>query len=497
MAKKAKKSQDDEEVKVKKKKKHADAEEESAFNPYKVYSDTLDEVARKLNDADTLDDMAPMSTGSLCLDVIEGGGIRAAWYTHFGPEQSAKTTSALKIMAATIKAKVPIIAFRDFEGSTGNSTNYVLNILRTAGIKMSKDELWGKKDADTGKWLIPPRVRYNASTRGVSFFNWFSALLNRLPDKKLLEKEWWLVYEDNKQNQQAIGKHAVSGMAKKYGSGIYVKAPDDGLQGLIVLDSYPNMNPDYKDDDKEDTSLALQARMFSKNLPRVKGLLASKKVAVIGVNQLRDVPMAMFGPKESEPGGKALKYNSDVRLKFTPRALSAVNKGEDNWWTKEHKVKRGQEVEQAADGGEDRYTYIHVKAIKNKLSDAEREGFIRIWKRDSEGRARGIDPVFDTMQYLRKTGQLKAKNRSAMHLVWDGKEYGALSWIQFKMWILGDKTVAEKACKKIGMKKAMNLRAECFKQVRTGHAESLLAQMAKAKPAGKDDDDSDDDDDED
>jgi RecA/RadA recombinase len=492
MAKSKDKSNKDEVVK--KKKKPPAEEVEKGFNPYAQYNEVLDEVARKLNDADTLDDMEPMSTGSLCLDVILGGGIRAAWYTNFGPEQSAKTTSALKIMAGGIKANVPIMAFRDFEGSTGNSTPYVLSILRTEGIKMSKAELWGKKDPVTGKWLVPPRVRYNASTRGVSFFNWFAALLSRLPDKKLLDREWWLVYERTKENEKSFGKFHVSGMDKKYGQGIYIKAPDGGLQGLIVLDSYPNMNPDYKDEDKEDNSLALQARMFSKNLPRVKGYLAAKKVAVVGVNQLRDVPMAMFGPKESEPGGKALRYNSDARLKYTPRALSVAGKGTDNWWVKEHKKKKGFEVEGAVGGGEDMYRYIHVKAIKNKLSESDREGLLRLWVKDSEGIAHGIDPVFDTMQYLRQTGQLKSKNRGHMELVWEGKTYAPLTWDQFKMWILGDKEVALKASKKIGLKKPMMLRKACFKQVASGETEKLLALASKAKPSSSDEDDDDEED---
>lgn len=472
-------------AKVKKVKEEVD----KAFNPYSQYNAVLDEVARKLNDADTLDDMEPMSTGSLAYDYMLSGGIRAAWYTNFGPEQSAKTTNTLGIMAAAIKQDLPIIAFRDFEGSTGNSTPYVLNILKTNGIKLSKSELWGKKDPITGKWETPPRVRYNASTKGVSFFNWFAALLSRLPDKKLLDKEWWLVYEDTKDNLKAFGKHHVSGMDKKYGKGIYIKAPNGGLQGLIIIDSYPNMNPDYKDEDSSDNSLALQARMFSKNIPRVKGYLASKKVAVVGVNQLRDVPMAMFGPKESEPGGKALRYNSDARIRNTPRALSAVKAGENNWWVIEDKKKKGFEREDAIGGGRDLYRYIHVKAIKNKLSESERECFVRLWVKDNENTAHGIDPVFDTLQYLRQTGQLKAKSRSSLTLVWEGKEMKSLTWMQFKMWILGDKEVCIKASNKVGLKKPINLRKACFKQVADGTMEKLLSKFSKTAGSTDDDDD--------
>ena len=458
---------------------------DKAFNPYAGYTRVLDEVAKKLSDADTLDDVVPMSTGSLVLDYILGGGIRPAWYTNFGPEQSAKTTAALLVMASAIKHEVPIISLRDFEGSTGNSLPYVKSILKTSGIKMSKEELFGKKDDKTGDWLVPPRVRYSSSTKGVSFFNWFAAILRRLPDKKLLNGKWWLVYDDDKSNAH-MKEHADATMAKRYGAGIYVPAPDSGLQGVVIVDSYPNMNPDYKDEDNSDNSLALQARMFSKNLPRVKGSLASKKVAVLGVNQLRDVPMAMFGPKEAEPCGKALRYNSDARLRFYPRALSAIK-----LWPKEDKVKKGFEVERSIDGGKDFYKYISVKAVKNKLSESDREGFIRLWTKDSNGTAHGVDPVYDTMHYLKASGQLKGKGRTALTLFWNhSKSTRPLSWDDFKLWILGSKDDMASVCKKAGIPKPMNLRKMCFAQMASGKAELLFSAQGKATQ-GTDEDDED------
>lgn len=474
-------------VKVKGKKK-VDKAVDAAYDLHGDFNSVLDDVAHKMSDADTLDDMPPMSTGSLTLDLIEGGGIRPAMYTHFGPEQSAKTTGALLIMASAIKQEIPIISLRDFEGSTGNSIPYVTSILKTSGVKLTKEQLFGKKDKVTGKWEVPPRVRYSSNTMGVSFFNWFAAVLRRLPDKKMLENEWYLVYEDDKPNQAKYNEFAVQGMAKKYGRGIYIKAPDDKLQGVVLCDSYPNMNPDTKDEDNVDNSLALQARMFSKNLPRVKGYLASKKVALIGINQLRDVPMAMFGPKEQEPGGKALRFNSDVRLRWYPRALSAAP-----LWPKASKKGGYEEEPSVLAEGKDKYKYIHVKAAKNKLSESEREGFIRLWTKDADGIAHGIDPVFDTMFYLRSTGQLEGKKRAALRLIWNGEKRGKeMDWQDFKRWILGDKDTMAKMSKKAGAPKPMNLRAACFKQIASGKGEELYKAMdAASEKAGSKDDDGD------
>lgn len=473
-----------------------ESDAKGAFNPYKYIGMSLDEVSLKLSDADTLDDMDPMSTGSLCLDLVMGGGIRAAWYTNFGPEQSAKTTGSLLMLASAIKNNVPLTALRDFEGSTGNSVPYVTSIMKTNGVPMDRVQLFGQKDQKTGKWLVAPRIRYSASTRGVGFFNWFVAVLTRLPDKKMLNGEWWLVYEDSKENQAIYGKYGTKGMNKKYGKGIYIPAPDGGLQGLVVLDSYPNMNPDYKDEEESDNSLALAARMFSKNLPRVKGYLASKKVAVIGVNQLRDVPMAMYGPSESEPCGKALKYNSDVRLRWYPRGLNA-----GPLWPTEDKKNKGMETERSIDGGKDTYKYIHVKAAKNKLSEGGRETFLRLWTKDSQGVAHGVDPVHDTIYYLFQTGQctsVKATDkRNHLKLNLGHKEESEkLTWDQLKLMILGDKKQMKTTCEEIGIK-PRNLRGWLFKQMASGEGERLYkaheSALGKVKPLENADDDDDND----
>ena len=448
---------------------------EEIFNPYEDYISVLDDVAFKMSDADTIDDVVPMSTGSAVVDMIMGGGIRPAWYTNFGPEQSAKTTLALLMMASGIKEDVPIISFRDFEGSTQNSIPYVSSIMKTMGVKLTKDELFGKKNPTDGKWLIAPRVRYSASTQGVSFFNWFAAVLRRLPDKKMLNGQWYLVYEDTKENSR-LKEHADSTMPKKYGKGIYIKAKDGGLQGLVLVDSYPNMNPTSKDEDEVDNSLAAHARMFAKNLPRVKGYLASKKVAVIGINQLRDVPMAMFGPSEQEPCGKALRFNSDVRLRLYPRNLKAAP-----LWAKPGAKDQAHEFEPSVTtDGKDKYKYVNVRAAKNKLSESGREGWLRIWVKDGDGVAHGIDPFYDTTLYLRQTGQLTGTGRQKLKLqLPEWSKPKDTPWELLKEWILGDKEQKIKVCKKLKID-PLNLRSYVFKQIKSGVGEVLYIKQARA-----------------
>ena len=523
MAKKAKKTKLEEVTKKKRKVREVeedldDGTSEGAFDAASIYGDVIDEINFKMADADTLDDVHPMSTGSLTLDYILGGGIRPAMYTLAGGEQSSKTTHAIVVMAAAIQSGVPVVALRDFEGSSGNSIPYVTSILETMGVKFkNKDQIFGKKDPNTGKWLVRPRVRYSASTKGTAFFDWLVKVLIRLPDKKMLNGKWYLVYEDTKENKSQYDQYSIDGMSKKFGRGIYIPAPDGGLQGLVIVDSWPAMSPDMKDEETGATGLGALARMFSEQLPRVKGYLVSKKVALFGVNQLREKPMTMGDPRY-EPGGNALKYNSDARIWFTQRALSAV----PLWPTGVVKHKRllNFETEKSLVGGHDEYRYVHAGAKKNKLSAQGRDGFVRLWTKDGNGEAHGIDPVWDVMHYLQRTGQLEGRGRKAFSLLLypsqTSKLYEpqkkksesptlvqplvlkGLTWELMKRWILGDSSDHKEISAKVGLKKATDIRGFCFKQMASGVSEILFAAHDKGKSKAKSsDDDEEDDSDED
>jgi RecA/RadA recombinase len=466
---------------VGKKRKGADAPK---FDPSSYYTSTIDDISRKQGvDSDLMDAVVPLSTGLLMLDIVYGGGIRPAMMTHAGWEQSCKTTGALTIMAAAIKAKIPICSLWDFEGSTANSKKYVANILRTSGLKVSVDEVFGKKDPNTGKWLVAPMVRYHSETLGEKFFDWLSETLRQLPDKKYVAGKWWLVYEDNKANKAKIGDFTVASMAKKYGNGLWVEAPDGNMQGLVIVDSYPAMNPEANDTEDANNSLGLQARMFAKHLPRVKGRLAKKMVALLGINQMRDIPMAMYGPKEQEPGGKALRFNSDIRIKWTARSSGMpFNPVFDK------EVQR--EVENSVTlEGKDRYRYIQVHGFKNKLANPNRKAWIRLWEQDAAGDARGFDPVFDTVCYLKETGQLIGK-RTKFQIELDGfgKAKKTIDWMTLKRWVLGTKEEKIKICTTLGYK-PLDLRLYCFKQLGTGKGEALYVATSNSKTKSSEEDD--------
>lgn len=451
-----------------------------------IYVDMLDEIERQVHITSGLEaDSAPMSTNLLAMDLMYGGGIRPGMYTTAGMEQSTKTTSVVQILAAACLAGVPIKALFDYEGSSGQSLPYIESIFRSNGIKISAQELFGVRDPKTGKYLVKPIVRYQQESILEKFFDYVHGIIKRLPDKRLLGGSWWYIYEDNKANAAQFGEHADKSMAKKFGKGIYIPAPDGLLQAVIATDCWAMMNPLANDDEEANNGLALQARMFSQHLKRIKGALAAKRVAIIGVNQLRDIPMARYGPTQTEPGGQALKFNSDVRLWNSSRALSGqplgTAKGEGKF-----------EMEKSVTGdGEDKYRYIHQKMVKNKLSQEIPEVWHRLWVEDGDGVAQGYDPFYDTAYYLWATGQLTIKNRAKMVLNLEGRGEARIEvkWSMLKRWVLGKKEDKVAICEKLGYK-PLDLRKFCFAQMRDGTAMSLYNanKKAKVKSSGGDDD---------
>lgn len=452
------------------------------FDYYQSLNDSLDEISRRQGvDVDLMDEVKPMSTGTLILDMILGGGIRPAMYTSAGWEQSCKTTGALSIMSSAIKQGVPLISHWDFEGSSANSKPYIANIFKTMGIKTSASEVFGKRDPNSGEWIIKPTVRYNSETSGEKFFNWFSTVLREMPDKKYVAHKWWLVYEDTKVNKAKLAEYAVQGMNKKYGKGIWIEAPDGKLQGIVLVDSYPAMNPDSNDEEEADRSLGVHARFFAKHLPRIKGRLARKMVALIGINQLRDIPMAMYGPKEQEACGKALRFQSDARLWWTSRSSGMP-------FNPKFDTEEKLEIEDSYDKqGKDRYRYIQINAKKNKLSQPGRKHWVRLWVQDANGEARGFDPVFDTAHYLKETGQLLGKrDKLILNLRDYGKAKKPIKWNEFKRLILGSKEDKIKICESLGYK-GMDVRLMCFRQIASGKAENYYIEQGNNKASTEED----------
>jgi recombination protein RecA len=72
--------------------------------------------------------------------------------------------------------------------------------------------------------------------------------------------------------------------------------------------------------------MGLQARLMSQAMRKLKAIVGKSKTCLIFINQLREKIGVLFGNPETTPGGRALKFYSDVRVDI--RRIAAIKAGE-------------------------------------------------------------------------------------------------------------------------------------------------------------------------
>ena len=84
---------------------------------------------------------------------------------------------------------------------------------------------------------------------------------------------------------------------------------------LVVVDSVAALTPKAEiEGEMGDFQVGAQARLMSKALRKLTGIVNKSQCTVIFINQLRMKIGVMFGNPETTPGGNALKFYSTVRL---------------------------------------------------------------------------------------------------------------------------------------------------------------------------------------
>lgn len=123
---------------------------------------------------------------------------------------------------------------------------------------------------------------------------------------------------------------------------LYLSQPDSGEQALeicqllansggvnlIVVDSVAALVPQAElDGEMGDNSVGLQARLMSKAMRKIAGVLNKKECAVIFINQLREKVGVMYGNPETTSGGRALKFYATIRIDI--RRTEALKAGSE------------------------------------------------------------------------------------------------------------------------------------------------------------------------
>lgn len=117
-----------------------------------------------------------------------------------------------------------------------------------------------------------------------------------------------------------------------------------GVIELVVIDSVAALVPQVElDGEMSDQNMGLQARLMSKALRKLSGIMNKTNCTVIFINQLREKIGVMFGNPETTTGGRALKFYSSVRIE----------------------IRRSEQIKQ---NGEVIGNKANIKVVKNKVA---------------------------------------------------------------------------------------------------------------------------------
>ena len=137
---------------------------------------------------------------------------------------------------------------------------------------------------------------------------------------------------------------------------------------LLVVDSVAALVPQAElDGVMSDSSMGLQARLMSKAMRKLSGVMNRSKCTVIFINQLREKIGVVYGNPETTTGGRALKFYASIRIE----------------------VRKGEAIKQGTDiiGNK-----VNIKVVKNKVAPPFKTATIEI--RYGEGVSR-IGEIID------------------------------------------------------------------------------------------------------
>lgn len=167
---------------------------------------------------------------------------------------------------------------------------------------------------------------------------------------------------------------------------------------LIVVDSVSALVPAAEEEaSMEQQSIGLQARLMSKGLRKITGIIAKNKCTVIFINQIRTDVAVKYGNNEVTSGGRALRFYSSVRI--------VMRQGQP---IKDGKLKVGHEV--------------HFRVVKNKIAAPELSGSYNLYY------GSGIDKIAELFEVAIKFNIVE--RRGAYYSYKDYKTQGADPFIK-------------------------------------------------------------------
>lgn len=180
-------------------------------------------------------------------------------------------------------------------------------------------------------------------------------------------------------------------------------------QMLFHVDSAEGMVPEYTDDEKG--VRGVKAKMHSEGLQRIRGKIGRKRCILSFTNHIREIPAATYGRSEYMTGGRAIRMYSDIVVWIRPQVTKmpppVIKSGEG-----------GKRIEPSWRGiGKDKYVYSIVRVEKCRVAPAiGKNTWIRMCYSEASGDGIGVDPAYDTFQFLTLTGQAEWLGRERVSL---------------------------------------------------------------------------------
>lgn len=153
-----------------------------------------------------------------------------------------------------------------------------------------------------------------------------------------------------------------------------------GAIDLVVIDSVAALVPQAElDGEMGDASVGLQARLMSKAMRKLAGVMNRSECTAIFINQLREKVGVFYGNPETTPGGRALKFYSSIRID----------------------VRRGEAIKQGADVIGNK---VNVKVVKNKVAPPFKTATLEIYYGEGISRLGEVINLGVEFEVIQKSG---------------------------------------------------------------------------------------------
>ena len=153
-----------------------------------------------------------------------------------------------------------------------------------------------------------------------------------------------------------------------------------GAIDLVVVDSVAALVPQAElDGEMGDSQVGLQARLMSKAMRKLSGVMNRSECTAIFINQLREKVGVVYGNPETTPGGRALKFYSSVRLDI--RRSEAIKNGTEIIGNK-----------------------VNVKIVKNKVAPPFKTAAIEIMYGEGISKVGEILDLAAKLDLVQKSG---------------------------------------------------------------------------------------------